>query len=170
MKRIILIGSCGAGKSTLAKQIHSLTGLELIHLDQLYWKPNWEEPAKKEWEQIVKSIVNKNSWIIDGNYSGTMDIRIARADTIIFLDINRWICLYRVLKRIFSQYGKVRSDVGNDCPERFDWDFLRYVFYFPVKKRPKILEKLQKLDKNKRVISLRSTKAVSAFLEDFKVK
>ena len=152
----------------MAKQLSDITGLELIHLDQLYWKPNWVEPPKKEWERIVKATIKKDTWIIDGNYSGTMEIRMERADTIIYLDFSRWICLYRVLKRNFLYHGKVRSDMGKDCPEHFSWEFLRYVFHFPLTKRPKILNRLEEVKKDKNIITLKNTKEVNSLLRSFK--
>ena len=88
MKRVMVIGCGGAGKSTFSKKLGQLTGLEVIHLDQYYWKPNWEESDKEEWNQLATQLATKPSWIMDGNYGGTMDIRIARADTIIYLDFS----------------------------------------------------------------------------------
>ena len=119
MKKIIIIGSCGAGKSTLAKQLHQATGVPLIHLDTQYWSAGWVEPTKAAWEQKVKTLVAQPGWIMDGNFGGTMPIRMARADTIIYLDRSRWLCLFRVLRRVAKNYGKTRSDMAAGCPERF---------------------------------------------------
>ena len=85
MQRILVIGCCGAGKSTFSKKLQSILKLELIHLDQYYHKPNWEEPKKGEWDKIVNSLLQKPSWIMDGTYNRTMDVRIKSADTIIYL-------------------------------------------------------------------------------------
>ena len=85
-KRILVIGSSGAGKSTLSKKLNSLLSLPVIHLDVHYHNPNWQEPTKEEWEIILKKLVRKPKWIMDGNYSDSFDIRIPRADTIIYLD------------------------------------------------------------------------------------
>jgi hypothetical protein len=74
MKRIMVIGCCGSGKSTLSLKIQRITGLPLFHLDQYYWQPNWSEPSKEKWEKIVADLANKEEWIIDGNYGGTMDL------------------------------------------------------------------------------------------------
>ncbi|MEM7103889.1 MAG: DNA topology modulation protein [Bacteroidota bacterium] len=151
MKRIIVIGSCGAGKSTFSKKLHAITDLELIHLDRHYWKPHWTETPKAEWESTVKALIAKDSWIIDGNYGGTMDIRIERADTIIFLAYSRLTCMYRVLSRVIKNYGRTRDDLGKDCPEKVDWQFLHYVWNFKKTREPGILNKLEKVKPTKKV-------------------
>lgn len=163
----MIIGSCGAGKSTLARQLHQKTGIELIHLDQEYFSPNWVEPTSEDWEKTVKSLIQKPSWIIDGNYGGTMEVRLNVADKIIFLNRSRWLCLYRVIKRIVLNYGKTRPDSAEGCNERFDWKFLVYTFHFNDVKRPKILERLSKLPSTKEVIILESDKAVHSFVKQF---
>lgn len=164
MKKIIIIGSSGAGKSTLALKLQQITGLELIHLDQQYWEAGWVEPAKSTWKAKVKMLTEKESWIIDGNYGGTMDIRIEAADTIIYLDRSRWVCLYRVFKRIIQNYGKTRYDMAQGCPERFNWEFIQYVFFFNNKRKPGILRKLQNLQSHQQLYIFRSDKAIKKFL------
>ena len=86
MQKILVIGCCGAGKSTFSRKLNNIINLELIHLDQYYHKPNWEEPDKEKWEKIVSHLVQKPSWIMDGNYKGTFDVRFKEANTIIYLD------------------------------------------------------------------------------------
>ena len=147
-KRILVIGSCGSGKSTLSKKFQQILELPLIHLDQHYHKPNWEEPKKEEWNKIVSDLVKKPSWIIDGNYASSFDIRFPFADTIIYLDYSTFSCLYRVLKRIFKYYGRVRPDMPKGCKERFDLGFLNYVLTFKSKNRAKIYATLEKSEKH----------------------
>lgn len=165
----MIIGNCGAGKSTLARQLHEKTGIELIHLDQEYFYPNWQEPTKNDWEKTVQQLVQKPNWIIDGNYGGTMEMRLNVADKIIFLDRSRWRCLYRVIKRIIVNYGKPRPDSAEGCNERFDWEFLVYTFHFNDVKRPKILERLSKLPSTKEIIILKSNKAIESFVKQFEM-
>lgn len=167
--KIMIIGCCGAGKSTLARQLHQKTGIELIHLDQAYFYPNWQEPTKKDWEKTVKQLIQKSSWIIDGNYGGTMEVRLHEADKIIFLNRSRWLCLYRVIKRIILNYGKTRPDSAKGCNERFDWNFLVYTFHFNDIKRPKILARLAKLPTTKEIIILESDKATKSFIKQFEM-
>src|SRR5690242_8971677 len=98
MKRIAIIGSSGAGKSTLARRLGEITGIEVIHLDKIYWLPGWTEPSKEEWSQKVTEVIKGESWILDGNFGGTMETRLAACDTAILLDIPRSVCVYRILK------------------------------------------------------------------------
>ncbi|MEO1448559.1 MAG: hypothetical protein AAFV07_03475, partial [Bacteroidota bacterium] len=99
MQRIMLIGCGGAGKSTLSRKLHALTGLPLIHLDRHYFGPGWNAMSPEPWTWKVRELVAGERWIIDGNYGGTMDIRLEAADTIIFMNRSSWICVTRILKR-----------------------------------------------------------------------
>ena len=87
MRKIIIIGSGGSGKSTLARKLGEMTRIPVFHLDALYWKPGWVPTPREEWNARVKALVNQDQWIIDGNYGGTLNIRMTEADTIIFLVI-----------------------------------------------------------------------------------
>ena len=164
LQKILVIGCCGAGKSTFSKKLQSILNLELIHLDQYYHKPNWEETKQEEWEKIVNSLVQKSSWIMDGNYSGTMDVRIKSADTIIYLDYPVLKCFWRVIKRIVKHYGKVRSDMQQGCKERFDLEFLYFVATFNYKNRIGIIEKLNLIKNKKKVYILKTDKAADLCL------
>ena len=130
MKRVMILGGPGAGKSTLAKQIHALCGLPIYHLDKLHWRAGWTAPPKDEWSALIAEIAAQDAWIMDGNYSNTFHLRIPRADTIIWLDLPRRICFPRVLKRMLLNLGRVREDVAPGCPERLDIAFLRWAWTF----------------------------------------
>ncbi len=167
MQKVMVLGCCGAGKSTFARQLHSITELELVHLDQYYWKANWQETPKHEWENIVQHLAQKSHWIIDGNYSSTIDIRIQEADTIIYLDYPTWKCLWRVLRRIYKYRGIVRPDMPQGCNERFDWEFIHYVATFNLTRRKYILQKLKKAQKDKKNIKILTTdKEVNQYLDN----
>ncbi|WP_306795338.1 AAA family ATPase [Cohnella sp. GbtcB17] len=99
MNRILIIGSAGSGKSTLSQRISEELKLPVIHLDKYYWKPNWVPTPNEEWDNFVIEATNQEQWIMDGNYTRTLDLRLKRADTVIFLDLSRWLCLYRIIKR-----------------------------------------------------------------------
>ena len=116
-----MIGSGGSGKTTLAKRIAASLNLELIHLDSIYWKPGWVETPKAEWLKTVEEIVKREAWIMDGNYSGTLDLRILACDTVIFLDMPRIVCLWRVLKRLVLNWNRNRSDMADECRENSIW-------------------------------------------------
>ena len=168
MKRILVIGSSGAGKSTFARRLSEATGLKIVHLDQLFWKPNWVEPTKGEWRETVEEILQNEAWIIDGNYSGTLDLRIQRADTVIFLDFPRAVCVWRVLKRVaFYRKGK-RPDMAAGCDERFDWDFVKLTWNYPKRSKPKIESLLESYQDKLKVIRLASNKEVEAFFMNLK--
>lgn len=165
MKKIILIGSGGAGKSTLSRQLSKKLKIDVYHLDALFWKPNWEAVPKYEQIKVQNDLVQKDEWIMDGNYGGTMDIRLNAADTIIFLDIHRTICVYRAFKRIWHYRNKTRPDMGEGCEERFDLDFFKWIWAYPKTQRPKILKKIQVLSVHKEIIILKSPKEVQRFIE-----
>lgn len=166
MKRVILIGSGGSGKSTLARQLGDKLKLNVYHLDALFWKPNWVGVPKDQQRKVQEELVKKEEWIIDGNYGGTIDIRLNAADTIIFLDIKRSICVYRVLKRMIQYRNKTRPDMGAGCKDRIDLGFIKWVWGFPKTKRPEILKKLDSLSKEKHVIILKTPKQVQQFLQE----
>lgn len=117
--RIIVVGNNGSGKSFLSKELSAITGLPLIHLDVEFWRPNWEKPPKEEWRKKQTELISKEKWIIDGNHTDTMELRFERADLILFLDINRFVCLAGVLKRS----GEKRSDWPQYLEEKLDRGF-----------------------------------------------
>ena len=163
----MVIGCCGAGKSTFSKALHAITRLELIHLDQHYWKPDWEETDSEQWRATVQELAGRPAWIIDGNYGGTLDIRIERADTIIYLDYPTWKCLWRVIKRILKYRGRERPDMPKGCRERFDWNFLHYVATFNWRKRGPMMQKLNALKQEKRVEIFQNDQDAIRFLEHY---
>lgn len=165
MQRIMVVGNCGAGKSTFAKKLSQIIDLKVIHLDQHYYKPNWQGMESKEWETLVKKLSLKPNWIMDGNYNRTMDLRINRADTIIFLNYSTATCLWRITKRILKSWGKVRPDMANGCKERFDLNFYHYVATFNLKRRDKLLSKLENYKKDKHILIFRNDKESNDFLK-----
>lgn len=167
MNRILVIGCCGAGKSTFSKALAKLVHLPLIHLDQQYWKPNWEETKEGEWVKKVKALVVPDQWIIDGNYGGTRNIRLKRADTIIYLDYSMFVIFPRVLRRIFKYRGMVRPDMPSGCKERFDLHFLLYVLNFNRTKRKDIYATLEKAKLNKQVYIFRNDTEADRFLNQW---
>lgn len=165
MKKIALIGSGGSGKSTLARRLGKKLNIEVYHLDALFWKPNWTPTSKEEQIEVQNELVKKEEWIIDGNYNGTMDIRLNAVDTIIFVDINRVICIFRVFKRMVQYRGKSRPDMAEGVNERFDFDFLKWVWDYPKTKKSVVLKKLERLPNDKKVIILNSPREVQLFLD-----
>lgn len=168
MKKIVIIGPGGSGKSTLAKNLGLVLGLPIIHLDIIHWKPGWIHPPKDEWLEIVQEIVNEESWIIEGDYYGTMDIRFNAADTIIFLDMPRFICIWRIINRWITYFGRTRPEMAQGCPEKVNLLFIKWIWNYSKYTRPKVLRKLdnQAHDNKKQIIQLSSSTEVSDFLSE----
>lgn len=124
MKRIAVVGSSGAGKSTLSRELSRILDIPVIHLDVHYWQPGWVETPDEVWLERQKTLLNGESWIVDGNFGSTLDMRLGAADTVIFLDFSRFLCTYRVLKRLTMYRKGERPDMAEGCNERFDWDFI----------------------------------------------
>ena len=164
-KRVAIVGSGGAGKSVLARRLGDLTGLPVYHLDALNWKPGWVETPKEEWRALVAELATRERWIIDGNYGGTMEARIAAADTVIFLDFSRWRCLWNWTKRVVRWWGRARPDMGPGCVERFDPDMPKWIWGFPKKGRIAILDRLNRLAAGKTIFTLRNPAEVRRFLD-----
>ncbi len=167
MKKIIVIGSGGAGKSTFAKRLGKALGIEVIHLDRLYWKPNWVKTPKDEWPKIVEELLKGESWIMDGNFGGTREMRMRACDTIIFLDIPRRVCLYRILKRFVVYRGRSRPDMTGGCNEKFDLEFLLWVWNYPNRTKPRLAAMLEQFKNEKTIIWLRSTKEIEDFFDNY---
>jgi len=130
LKRVLIVGCPGAGKSTAARALSEITGLPVIRLDRHYWQPGWRMPDGDVWRATVGTLAAEPRWIMDGNYSGTLELRLARADTLIHLDYSTRLCLWRVLRRTALGWGRSRADLGPDCPERFDPKFLHFVVHY----------------------------------------
>ena len=164
MRRVMVIGCSGSGKSTFAMRLAARTGLPFVSLDALHWQPGWREPDRGPWREIVRAAAAEDRWIMDGGYLGTAGPRLARADTVVWFDLPRWICLAGVLGRIVTGYGRVRQEMAAGCPERFDLDFLRYVWTFDRRHRPLVVELVAALSPAQRLVQFRSRRDVDEFL------
>lgn len=171
MQKIVVIGSPGSGKSTFAPALARRLSLPIYHLDALYWKPGWVETPHGEWRALQIDLVAQDCWVIDGNYSSTIDIRLEAADTVIFFDMPRWLCVWRATRRVLHYRGKQRPDMAPGCYERIDRQFLEFLLYiwtFKTRQRPAIWEKLAAL-KDKRAVILRTPAQARAFLHRVEV-
>ena len=165
MKRIVVIGSGGAGKSTLARQIAAILRIKIIHLDAIYWKPGWISTSEDEWLRIIKALLAESEWVMDGNFGGTRRLRFEAADTIIFLDFPRALCVWRVLWRRWQYRNRTRPDMGQGCLEKLDWEFLKWIWDFPANSRPKIMSEIEDYKHGRKVIVLRRPNDVKQFLK-----
>lgn len=166
MKRVAIFGCGGAGKSTLARHLGKVTGLPVVHLDREHWQPGWVEPDRAEWHARVAELVAGERWIIDGNYGGTMEMRVERADTVVFMDFPRWLCLYRVSKRALVYRNRTRPDMTPGCDEKIDLKFYRWIWEYRESRRPGILEMLRAAKtEGKRVVVLRNSRGTERWLE-----
>jgi adenylate kinase family enzyme len=170
MKRIVIIGSSGSGKSTLARQLGETLSLPIIHLDKHFWHPGWVGTPPQDWEEKIRQFAVGESWIIDGNYRSTLDVRLQMADTVVFLDLPRWLCTRRATKRRFQYLNRQRPDIAEGCQERvFDPTFPRFiqwVWNYPNRARPNVLKSLKSLPADKQFIWLRTNHEVKRFAEN----
>lgn len=131
-KRILVIGCCGSGKTTFSIHMARTLNLPLLHLDRLYWLPNWRKRPQTEFDTLLQDELNKENWIIEGDYPRTFLHRFKHADTIIFLDINRWVCSWRIIKRwLFRETAQAEN-----CSQKCDLTLLKYVLFdYPYNSR-----------------------------------
>ncbi|ANU24411.1 topology modulation protein [Planococcus donghaensis] len=174
MNRIMVLGvSAGVGKSSFARKLSEQTAIPVYHLDAYFWKPGWVESSEKEFSTKQRKLVEKEHWIIEGNYSSTYDIRQKRADTIIYLELPLIVCLYRVVKRRIMYHGTTRPDLGVGCPEKLDKGFLTFIVSTYSERKIKMrkrMEQFKKENPNNNVIFLRNRKEIEQFFSELQVR
>lgn len=158
MKKIIIIGCPGSGKSTFARALHQKTGLPLYHLDMLYWNADKTTVEKGVFLERLAAVMAGDAWIIDGNYASTMEQRLAACDTVFFLDLPTDMCLDGIRNR----RGKPRSDMPWIEIEE-DADFIAFIEGFAENQRPQILKLLEKYN-GKRIVVFKNRAQINAFL------
>ena len=160
--RVVILGPGGAGKSTLARRLGAQTGLPVVHLDRHFWHPGWVETPRDEWRVRQRALLAGDRWIADGNYSGTLDERLPRADTVVLLDFAPWRTLPRVVRRVVLHHGEELQAAG--CPERLDPQFLAWVANYRRRSRPRVLAAIAEHAPYVTVYVLRTPRAVDAFV------
>jgi adenylate kinase family enzyme len=163
MQRVLIIGPCGAGKSTLATELAHRLNLPVHHMDQLNWKPGWVESSQDEIRAKLTDIVATDRWLIDGNYGGTLAERLDRADAVVYLDYPIRLCVARLFRRLWTYRGRTRPDMTEGCPERFDFAFLLYLLRWNSGPRPRTEAKL--IGHEAKVIRLKSPDALARWMD-----
>ena len=165
MKRVIVIGSPGAGKSTISRKLKNRTGIPLYHLDNIWHLPDRTTISREAFDEKLSAILETDSWIIDGNYSRTLELRIKHCDTVFLLDYPLEVCLAGVKGRI----GNEREDMPW-IEYEFDEEFRQFIMEFPETKLPGIYRLLQKYEKGREIHIFRSREEADAYLaQNFEV-
>lgn len=161
-RRVLVLGSSGSGKTYLSARLGELLHIEVLHLDAYFWRPGWVSTAEHEWRGIVSQLTRKSSWIMDGTYENTLDLRLPEADTVVVIEQSRWICLWGVLKRRLFFDGPGRTDAP--AGQRIDLPFLRYIWEYPSATRPLVHRLIQQYGPDKRLIVLTGAREVRQLL------
>lgn len=171
MEKVIIIGCGGGGKSTLARKLGEILNIKVYHLDAMYWKPGWEMTAKDEWKKLIQQVIEEDSWLMDGNYGSTIDMRAQAADSIIFLDYSTTRCLYGIFRRRVMYHGRTRPDMNEGCPERLDWDFIKWVAKYKREKAPGIIARLEEFKlQGKEIYHFTNPRETEKFIKEQLIK
>lgn len=163
MNKIVIIGSPGAGKTTLAKDLGFILKIDVYHLDRLFWQRSWKAKTRETRIDILQEVVQEMQWIIEGTYLASSEPRLQAADTIIFLNTSPLLCLYRIIKRHLKNHGDTRRDIPMGCTDKLTLSRMLKVLAFPLQERRKFVQKLHEY-RTKRMIWLRSPQEVENFL------
>jgi len=162
MKRIAVIGCGGSGKSTIARQLGALLDLPITHLDAIFYDHDWNPLPQNEFAARQHKLVSRERWLIEGNYASTLHIRLAAADTVIFLDLPAITCLWGIAQRRCRYRGGQHHQDG--VFDRIGWSFVKYIAGYRTAMKPKMLTLIAKHGPRARLIVLRSRKHANRFL------
>lgn len=160
--RIAIIGCGGSGKTYLANKLAALLNLPLTHLDGVYYDAEWNPLPQDEFAAIQRDLVSAPRWLIEGNYAGTLPIRLAAADTVIFLDLPGITCLAGIVRRRLRYRGGQHAQEG--VYDRLTWSFIRYIWGYRKSMRPRVRQLLAEHGGNVRLVSLTSRRQADRFV------
>lgn len=163
-KKVIVLGNNGSGKSYFSKRLAEKTKLPLIHLDLLYWLENWEHPCREQWIDIQKNVMKGDSWILDGMYISTFEMRFMEAEVVYFLDIDKNICLESVKQREEEKRTDFPTYLSKN-QEQFDI-LINGLIEFEEKRKPRIIEMHNKYP-NKDFIVFKTRDEMNDYLNSF---
>lgn len=164
MKKVIVIGCPGSGKSVLSRALHDITGLPLYHIDMICWHEDKTFLSREELIEKINEIGAADEWIMDGNYGATMELRMSLCDTVIFLDYPTEICL----EGIMARRGKPRPDMPwIESADEIDEEFVESVRNYNTVNRPAVMERLKKFS-DRNIIILKSRAEADEFLESLR--
>ena len=164
-RRVQIVGISAAGKSTVARELGQILQLEVVHLDTHMWQPGCQLTPPHEEPEVVEPILQKKFWIIDGNYTASLPRRLEEADIIVMVDFPRWLCFLRAIKRIFTWFGRTRPDMGQNCPERVNVGFFKWIWRYPYDERPELLRQIALHGKGTKFVRLRGARQTRRWLE-----
>ncbi|SBW24224.1 hypothetical protein FDG2_4070 [Candidatus Protofrankia californiensis] len=162
MDRIAIMGCGGSGKSHLARALGTALGIAPVHLDALYYDADWKPLDKDKFANLQRDLVTAPRWIIDGNYASSLPIRLQAADTVIFLDLSGWACLWGILQRRLRHGGGQHQAIG--VYDRITWDFVRYIISYRRKMAPRVRTLIAEHAGDAQVVILRSRHAARRYL------
>ncbi len=166
MKKVLLIGCLGSGKTVFSKILSDKTGLPVVHLDKICHRDNWTKFSKEEADRLIQLELEKSEWILDGNFNRTIEHRLKYCDTVFYFELPVIVCIFSVIKRTIQNYGKVRDDVADNCIEKFDRrkiPFYKFIITFNLQHKKKYREMLENT-KDVNVIIFKSRSEVKKYL------
>ncbi len=166
MRRIIVVGSQGSGKTTLARKLGRKLDLPVIHLDVLYWRPGWTPSDTTSFRARVADAIAGDAWIVDGSFSGlAFDLTLARAELLIVIERPRWLCQWRILSRSALDRQTTRPDLPVGCPEQFDWQLMGEAWRYDSERAPVIDAERIQYGPDVPVVRLRRDRDIAYFVD-----
>lgn len=168
MNKILVLGNAGAGKSFFTKKLADKLNYDYIHLDTIVYQKSWDHPHFEEMEEYIKKTINREKWIIDGNFLNNAPQRFVQCDTIFFLDINRFTCFFSAIFRAFRYKGKTRESRNENCDEKITMSYLKWIFFDFYKTSRKKIYKIIQNNPQKNIIVFKNRKEINRYLRGLK--